>query len=135
MRKEYLDMLKEQPSSPRAHYYYGVYLMLNEKNYKAATDEFESILKLDGSHMPAYFQIGHVAALASNNFARGEESLKKYLAYQPKEDEPNAARTYYWLGAIYEKQGRKADAKSNYAASLKLNPNQKDAIEAMKRVS
>jgi tetratricopeptide (TPR) repeat protein len=134
-RKEFVDMVKEQPSSPRAHYYYGVYLMLTDKNYKAATDEFESALKLESTYMPAYFQIGHAAALAANNFARGEETLKKYLAYQPKDDEPPAARTYYWLGAIYEKQGRKADAKSSYAASLKINPKQKDVNEAMKRVS
>src|SRR5438067_13511400 len=35
-RKEYVDMVKEQPASARAHYYYGVYLMLTEKNYKSA---------------------------------------------------------------------------------------------------
>jgi len=40
-----------------------------------------------------------------------------------------------WLGGIYEKQGKTAEAKSNYAASLKINPNQKDVDEAMKRIS
>jgi hypothetical protein len=34
----------------------------------------------------------------------------------------------------YEKQGKKAEAMSNYAASLKINPNQKDVEAAMKRV-
>jgi Tfp pilus assembly protein PilF len=134
-RKEYVDMVKEQPASPRAHYFYGVYLMATDKNYKAAADELESAARLDASYMPAYFQIGHVAALAANNFARGEETLRKYLGYRPKDDEPPLARAYYWLGTIYEKQGRKADAKSNYATSLKMNPNQKDVDAAMKRVS
>ncbi len=109
--------------------------MLTEKNYKSASDEFESTVKLDPSYMPAYFQIGHVAALAANNFARGEETLKKYLAYRPKDEEPPVARAYYWLGGIYEKQGKKTEAKSSYAASLKINPNQKDVDAAMKRVS
>jgi tetratricopeptide (TPR) repeat protein len=135
VRKEYVDMLKEQPASARAHHYFGVYLMGTEKNYKSATDEFEAALKVDPSYMPAYFQIGHTAALAANNFARGEEALKKYLMYKPKEDEPPIARAHYWLGAIYEKQGKKAEAKASYAASLKINPNQKDVNEAIKRVS
>lgn len=134
-RKEYADMVKEQPASARAHYFFGVYLMLTEKNYKSASNEFETALRLDPSYMPAYFQLGHVAALAGNNFARGEETLKKYLAYRPKDEEPSVARAHYWLGGIYEKQGKKAEAKSNYAASLKINPNQKDVDAAMKRVS
>ena len=134
-RNEYVAMLKEQPSSARAHYFYGVYLMLTEKNYKAANDEFESVVKLDASYLPAYFQIGHVAALSGANLTRGEEALRKYLAYRPKEDEPSIARAYFWLGSICEKQGRMADAKASYAASLKMNPNQKDVDEALKRVS
>jgi tetratricopeptide (TPR) repeat protein len=133
-RKEYVDMVKEQPTSARAHYWFGVYLMLTEKNYKQASDELESVLKLDPSYMPAYFQIGHAAALAGNNMARGEVTLKKYLAYLPKDDEPSIARAHYWLGGIYEKQGKKAEAKSSYAASLQINPNQKDVDAAMKRV-
>jgi tetratricopeptide (TPR) repeat protein len=134
-RKEYADLVKEQPASARAHYFFGVYLMLTEKNYKSATDEFESAVKLEPSYMPAYFQIGHVATLAADNLARGEETLKKYLAYVPKDEEPSVARAHYWLGGVYEKQGKKAEAKSSYAASLKINPNQKDADAAMKRVS
>jgi Tfp pilus assembly protein PilF len=134
-RKEYVDLVKEQPASARAHYSFGVYLMLNEKNYPSAASELEAALKLDAAYMPAYFQIGHVAALAASNFARGEEALRKYLAYRPKDDEPSLARAHYWLGAIYEKQGKKPEAKASYAASLKINPNQKDVIEAIKRIS
>ncbi len=134
-RKEYVDMVKEQPASARAHYYFGVYLLGTEKNYKAASDELESAVKLDPAYMPAYFQIGHLAAVTANNLARGEETLKRYLAYHPRDDEPSAARAYYWLGGIYEKQGKKGEAKSTYAASLKINPNQKDVEAAMKRVS
>ena len=32
-------------------------------------------------------------------------------------------------------QGKKAEAKASFATSLKLNPNQKDVAEALKRVS
>jgi tetratricopeptide (TPR) repeat protein len=134
-RNEYVAMVKEQPTSAHAHYFFGVYLMVTEKNYKSANDEFETVMRLDPSYLPGYFQIGHVAALAANNFARGEETLKKYLAYRPKEEEPSVARAWYWLGAIHEKQGKTTEAKSSYAASLKINPNQTDVKAAMKRVS
>ena len=135
VRKEYEDLLKELPASARARYFVGVYQMLTEKNYTSAGAEFESVVKLDPAYMPGYFQIGHVAALASTNFTRGEEALKKYFSYTPKDEEPSIARAHFWLGSIYEKQGKKAEAKASYEASLKINPTQKDAAEAMKRVT
>ncbi|HEV7486740.1 MAG TPA: DUF4386 family protein [Thermoanaerobaculia bacterium] len=133
-RNEYAEMLKTHPTSARAHYWYGVHLMLTEKNYVAAVAAFESAVKLDPAYMPAYYQIGHAAALTGESLARGEEALKKYLAYGPKEDEPTLARAHYWLGGIYEKQHRKPQAKANYAASLAINPNQKDVQAALKGV-
>ena len=50
-RKEYADMVREQPASARAHYWLGVFLMLTEKNYKQASDELKSAVKLDPSSM------------------------------------------------------------------------------------
>ena len=59
----------------------------------------------------------------------------KYLAYTPKENEPALANAHYVLGAIYEKEGKKAEAKQAYQAALKLNPTLKQASEALKRLS
>ena len=133
-KKEYFDEVKENPKSPRARYDLGLYYV-GEKNYKAGTDELEAAVKLDPAYMPAYFRIGQAAVYSGGNFARGEEALRKYLAYSPKTEEPPLARAHYWLGQIYEKQGKKAEAKASFAASLKLNPNQKEVAEALKRVS
>jgi Tfp pilus assembly protein PilF len=130
---EYAAMIKEQPSSPKAHYFYGASL-ISEKKYDAALAEFETSLKLDANFMPGVFQIGHMAALTGKDMARGEESLKRYLGYKPAQDEPGHHRAHFWLGGIYEKQGKKAEAKAEYATSLKLNANQKDVQEAMKRM-
>ena len=134
-KKEYLDAIREQPGSPKAHGYFGRYLANTEKNYGAAFGEFEAALKLDPGYMPAFYQLGRTASMADSNLARGEASLKKYLEYMPKEDEPPLARAHYFLGAVYEKEGRKAAAKQSYEAALKLNPTMKDASEALKRVS
>ena len=133
VRAEYVGMVKDQPNAPKPRFYYGSYL-ISLKEYDAAVAELESSLKLDANYMPAWFQLGHIAALTGKDTARGEDALKRYLTYKPTEDEPGVHRAHYWLGGIYEKQGKKAEAKAQYQASLKLNPNQKEVQEALKRV-
>jgi tetratricopeptide (TPR) repeat protein len=134
VRAEYAAMVKEQPSSAKAHYWYANYL-INEKNLPGAAAELDTAVKLDGNYMPAWFQVGHVAALTGSDLARGEDALKRYLNYKPASDEPGLYRAHYWLGAIFEKLGKKAEAKAAYQTSLKINANQKDVQEALKRVS
>jgi tetratricopeptide (TPR) repeat protein len=133
-RNEYLAEVREFPKSARAHIDLGVSYIV-AKNYKAASDEFEAAAGVEPAYMPVYFRLGQGAVITNSNYARGEESLRKYLAYTPKSDEPSHARAHYWLGQLFEKQGKKAEAKASFATSLKLNPNQKDVTEALKRVS
>jgi tetratricopeptide (TPR) repeat protein len=133
-RNEYLSEVREFPKSARAHIDLGL-SYIAEKNYKAAGDEFELAVKVDPGYMPGYYRLGQISVFTSSNYARGEELLRKYLAYTPKENEPSLARAHYWLGQLFEKQGKKAEAKASFAASLKLNPAQKDVAEALKRVS
>jgi Tfp pilus assembly protein PilF len=133
-RKEYVDAVREQPSSPKTHIALGTFY-LGEKNNAAAATEFESALKADPNYMPAWFWFGRGTVATESNYPRGEEALKKYLGHKPKPDEPGLHRAHFWLGQIYEKTGRKAEAKASYATSLKLVPDQKDVTEALKRVS
>ena len=133
-KKEYVDAIREQPRSAKAHSFLGQYLTNTEKNYTAAFIEFETALKVDPSYMPAFYHLGRTASLANTNLARGEEGLKKYVAYTPKENEPALANAHYFLGTVYEKEGKKADAKQSYQAALKLNPSHKKAAEALKGV-
>lgn len=134
-KKEYVDAIREQPGSAKAHGYYGQYLANTEKDYATAAAEFEAALKVDPGYMPAYYHLGRTASLSKENLARGEEGLKKYLAYTPKENEPTLANAHYYLGCVYEVQGKKAEAKGSFEAALKLNPSLKRAAEALKRVS
>ncbi|HEX8253022.1 MAG TPA: tetratricopeptide repeat protein [Thermoanaerobaculia bacterium] len=134
-RKELVTAVREQPNNPRAHQALGMFLLNADKNYSGAVHEFEMALKLDPTYMPAHLRIGHVAALSGTDFARGEAFIKKYLAYKPADDEPPVALAWYWLGMLYEKQGRKADAKQSFLNALKLVPEDKNVKEALKRVS
>ena len=134
-RKEFIDAVKEDPNSPKTHYFLGISFLTADKNYKQAAEEFEMSVKLDPNYMPGWFQIGHMAALSGANLSRGEEALQKYLAYTPVHDDPPLYRAYFWLGGIYEKQGKRGEARQNYATSLKLNPRQPDVQEALKKIS
>ena len=134
-KQEYLAAIREQPDSPKAHSFFGQYLVNVEKDYTAAFAEFETALKLDPGYMAAFYHIGRTAAQAGTDLARGEDALRKYLAYTPKPNEPAPANAHYFLGLLYEKEGKKAEAQRSYQAALKLNPTLKEASEALKRVS
>jgi len=133
--KEYTDGIKEMPGSAKAHSFYGQYLATTAKNYPAAFSELEEALRLDPRYMPALYHLGRAASLANTNLTRGEEALKQYLAYTPREHEPMLASAHTFLGAVYEKEGKKAEAKQAYETALKLNPTLKSAAEGLKRVS
>lgn len=133
-RKELVDAVRENPNSARAHYLLAGVLM-NEKNWTAATQELDTALRLDPKYMPTQYRVGATAAMSGQNFARGEESLRKYLTYKPAPNEPSHANTWYFLGMIQEKQGRKSEAKASYTNAKKLAPQSKDITEALKRMS
>lgn len=132
--KEMVEAVREQPKSAKAHYYLGN-AFLNAKDWKNALHEYDMTISLDAAYMPAYFRIGQVAAQSESNTARGEEALRKYLAYKPTEDEPGIANAWYWLGMIQEKEGRKADARQSYTNAQRLSPDRKDVAAALRRVS
>jgi len=133
-RKEYVDAVRENPNSARAHYLLGAYL-INDKNWSGSQQELEAALRLDPAYMPTHLRLGHHAALSGQNYARGEESLRKYLAYKPTLHEPGHATAWYFLGLIQEKQGKKDAAKASFTAAKKLAPESKEIGEALKRVS
>jgi tetratricopeptide (TPR) repeat protein len=133
-RKELVEAVREQPTSAKAHYYLGNFL-LNDKNFPSAVHEYEMAIKLDSTFMPSWLRLGQAIAQAGTNYARGEEAIRKYLAYKPSYDEPQHLGAWYWLGQIYERQGKRDAARSAYANAQKLAPGEKDIEAALKRVS
>jgi cytochrome c-type biogenesis protein CcmH/NrfG len=134
VRKEMVEAVREQPNSARAHFYLGNVYMTDE-NWAAAQHEYEYAMKLDAAFMPVYFRLGQLAAKSGKDYTRGEESLRKYLGHKPQDNDPPHAATWYWLGQLQEKQGKKADAKASYTTALKLAPGDKEITVALKRVS
>jgi tetratricopeptide (TPR) repeat protein len=133
-RKEYVDGVRENPASARAHYLLATFL-LNEKNWTGSLQELEAAQKLDPGYMPVSLRLGQHAALSGQNYTRGEELLRKYLAYKPATGEPGHASAWYYLGMIQEKRGLKAEAKASYLKARQLAPTWKEVEEALERVS
>jgi tetratricopeptide (TPR) repeat protein len=104
------------------------------KNYGKAFEVLEGFLARNPSNMPACFHVGRIAAISGDRLERGEECLKRYLAYEPKKDEPQQPLAFARLGQIYEKKGDRPAAKRAYENALELDKSLKDAKEGLKRL-
>ncbi|MFN7488562.1 MAG: tetratricopeptide repeat protein [Chryseotalea sp.] len=128
--KEFIAMVKADPKkiSALASFY------AQQKQFDKAFAIYEDELKKDNSNMLVVYQLGRLSAVSGLKLEQGENHLKKYLTYQPKNNEPTHAGAYMRLGNIYEKKGNKLEARQAYSQSLKLDPNSKDAKEGFERV-
>ncbi len=129
--KEYLEMVKADPNYTNV---LGTFYA-NQKLYDKAISYFEDAVKKNPEDMTAIYQIGKMSALSGQKLDRGEECLKKYLVYKPKENEPSHAGANMRLAQIQEKRGNKAEAKKLYEVALKQDANLKEAKEGLTRVS
>ena len=129
--KEYLEMVRIDPSTTAglATYY------MNQKQFDKAFSLFEEAVKKNPQDMGSMYQIGKTSALSGQKLDRGEECLKKYLTYSPKQSEPSHAGANMRLAQIYEKRGKKDEAKKLYETALKLDDNLKEAKEGLQRTS
>ncbi len=75
----------------------------------------------------AYYR-GVNAVLAGSDLPAAEQNLKSYLANTPdRSDWPSHASARFWLGRLYEAQGKNSEAAEQYRAALQLDPSLKNA--------
>lgn len=102
-----------------------------------AADAFATITRWQARRsnaMFARFSIGRTAAVSGQQLQRGEQALQQYLRGTRGPNDPPPANANYRLGQIYEKQGRKAEARAAFQAALRSNPSLRDASVALERV-
>jgi len=67
--------------------------------------------------------------------AESGQLLRDYIALAPKRNNyPSKAMAHYWLGRIHESQNDAASAKQEYQEALNLEPKNRFAHEALKRL-
>lgn len=129
--KEFLEMVKADATlTPVLSNFYVMH-----QQYDKAFAIFDEQLKKNPEDMSALYQVGKTSALSGKQLDRGEEALKKYLIYKPKENEPSHAGAYMRLAQIYEKRRNKAEAKRLFETALKLDKTLTEAQEGLVRVS
>jgi tetratricopeptide (TPR) repeat protein len=100
--------------------------------------ELETVLSTSERNVPddlaPYFQAANALLESGADLKRGETYLRKYLAQEPEGEEPDAAQAHRLLGLILEKQGRSAEAVSELATAVQMNPRFKAAKEDLQRV-
>lgn len=129
--KEYIEMTKVDPN---LRYLLGNFYT-GQQQYDKAFALFDEMLKKNPEDILATYQYGRTSAISGKQLDRGEQCLRKYLAYSPKQNEPSHAGTNMRLAQVYEKRGNKAEAKKLYETALKLDGNLKEAKEGLERVS
>lgn len=129
--KEFIEMVKVNPTfvTGLANFYSG------QKQYDKAFALFDEAIQKNPQDMLAIYQIGKTSALSGQKLERGEECLKKYLAYVPKQNEPSHAGANMRLAQINEKKGNKTEAKRLFETALKLDGSLKEAKEGLERTS
>lgn len=131
--RELKEAIQKAPADPRPRVVLASIYQGQEK-WDAAFETLEAALKADPDNWDALYQVGRTAALSGKRLDRGEECLKRYLTHIPSEDQAPLANTHFRLGMIYEKKANKALARAEYQAALKLDPDLKDAKEALAKL-
>jgi tetratricopeptide (TPR) repeat protein len=141
--KKYEAALAAYSESARLHSRPIIYVRISlvhqqNKEWEKAFAALERALAFDANHPLALYQVGRTAALSGQQLDRGEKSLRTYLAMPVREEleNPSIAAAHFRLGNILEKKGDLAGARTEYETSLKIDPKQKlarDALTKMKR--
>jgi tetratricopeptide (TPR) repeat protein len=116
-RQEWIEAVQEQPDSPLAHDGLATFYLTVDKNFAAADQELETAVKLNPQWMPAWFNVGRLAAMTGRNLQRGKTALERYLSHAPKPDEPPASRAHFWLAKILERLGDTGAARQHYSVA------------------
>lgn len=139
--KKYDAALAAYNESARLHSRPVIYVRISlvhqqGKEWDTAFAALERALALDANHPLALYQIGRTAALSGQQLERGEKCLRTYLAMPVREEleNPSIAAAHFRLGNILEKKGDAAGARAEYETSLKIDPKQKLAREALAKM-
>jgi TolA-binding protein len=73
--------------------------------------------------------------LKKENPEEAERLLREYAKKAPlRTGYPRPAAAHAWLGRLYEEQNKREEAAKEFESAVKLDPNNKMAQEALKRL-
>src|SRR5216684_5703802 len=132
--EEFAKALESDPKSAELIYDIGDYGLKRSQPERllAVADMGERVAPGDPRGM---FYRGVGLVLKKENPAEAERFLKEYAKIAPtRSGYPRPAAAHAWLGRLFEDQGRREDAAKEFEDALKLDPKNKMAQEAFKRL-
>ena len=81
-----------------------------------------------------HYQSGKVLLASGKDLPRAERYFRKYLTIEPEGGEPHHAAAHWRLGLVLEKEGKTPEAIAEMEASLRLEPDLKEAKQDLKRL-
>jgi tetratricopeptide (TPR) repeat protein len=98
----------------------------------AVTDAGAKLAK-DDPRRTFYLAVGEI--LTRRDTAEAQQQLRDYLKKAPvRNGYPRPTMAHYWLGQSFENQGDAGAARGEYETALKLEPKNKMAQEALKKL-
>ena len=131
---EFTKALESNPKSAELIYDIGDYAVKRSQPERllAVADAGERVTPNDTREK---FYRGAGLALKKENPDEAERLLEEYLKKAPmRSGYPRPAAVHAWLGRLFENQNRAEDARKEYETALKLDPKNKMAQEALKRL-
>lgn len=116
-RQEWIEAVQEQPDSASTHDGLAAFYLTVDRNFPAADRELQTALRLNPQWMPAWFNIGRLAALTGRNLQHGKVALERYLSQHPGPNQPPTARAHFWLARILERLGDTGAARQHYSVA------------------
>ena len=119
------------PDSTPAYYSLSS-LYRSRTRWADALHVMDRLIKARPNEAPAHAWYGIISANGGIEMERGERELKWYLANPVPNDSPRStANVHFRLGTIYEKTGRKEDARAAYNEALRILPDHAEAKKAL----
>lgn len=127
MAKAYAQAKEFRTINPPAGARLLATLYENEKRYDEAMAVCLETLKDSPEDYGLLYVTGRIAVGSGSHFDEGISALEKCLKLTPPEGFPTHASAEMRLGQLYAKKGDVRKARESFEASLKLDPENKDA--------
>lgn len=132
--EEYQNVLKSTPTSIAADLEVADYFR-DRSDSEHVEQAVEAAAKIDSSDRRLSYCRGVALVLQQKDPGSAEKDLRTYLDTVPENSEiPAHSSAYEWLGKLYENEKKPGLAAEQYRAALTLDPQNKAAREALKRL-
>lgn len=109
-------------------------IFVNQKKWAELNAILTEAEKKVPQNFGPYYAAGNALLATGENFPTAEQYFKKYLTQEPEARNPKHAHARWRLGLLYEKQSKKAEAKTEIAAAVRELPNFEPAKKDLARL-